>query len=206
MHSGETVVRAGAQAIRERRVAGRAGFTLIELLVVVTLVLALTSIIAPTFRMSPTRQVENMAYLLVAHLEMARTEALGSRRLIRVDFDAAGGTYTAYFDHDDDGTIGAVAAEIGAFPEFGTRELEDLMVFGRGSISTPAPGDPGSDEVTFTNDRFSLDNQGIPTPWGTMGTIYITHQRDSDAVSAISVASSGSFKAWRWWPDPGEWR
>lgn len=194
------------RAKRGRRAAERAGFTLIELLVVVTLILALTSIVAPTFRMSPTRQVENMAHLIVAHLEMARAEALGGRRLIRIDFDASAGTYTAYLDHDDDGSIGAVAAEISAFPEFGTRELEDLIVFGVGSVSTPAPGDPGSDEITFTSDRFSIDNQGIPTPWGTMGTIYITHQRDAQAVSAITVASSGSFKAWRWWPDPGEWR
>lgn len=191
---------------RGRRGAERAGFSLIELLVVVTLILALTSIIAPTFRMSPTRQVENMAYLIVAHLEMARAEALGSRRLIRIDFDASAGTYTAYLDHDEDGTIGAVAAEIDAFPEFGARELEDLIVFGRGSVGTPAPGDPGSDEITFAGDRLSIDNQGIPTPWGTMGTIYITHERDPQAVAAITVASSGSFEAWRWWPVPGEWR
>jgi prepilin-type N-terminal cleavage/methylation domain-containing protein len=188
---------------RERALAG---FTLIEILMVVTILLVLTSIIAPTFRMSESRQVENMAHLVVAHLELARTEALGSRRLVRVDFDVAARTYTAYADHDDDGTIGAVAAEIGAFPDFGTRTLEDLLVFGRGSSTTDAPGAAGSGEVSFASDRFSLDNQGIPTPWGTMGAIYITHQRDANAVAAVTVASSGSFKAWRWWPVPGEWR
>jgi prepilin-type N-terminal cleavage/methylation domain-containing protein len=189
-----------------RRDSAHAGFTLIEILMVVTILLVITSIIAPTFRMSPTRQVENMAHLIAAHLELARTDALGSRHLIRVDFDVSARTYTAYADHDDDGTIGAVAAEIGAFPDFGTRTLEDLIDFGRGSSTTGAPGDSGSGEVTFTNDRFSLDNQGIPTPWGTMGAIYLTHQRDASAVAAITVASSGSFKAWRWWPVPGEWR
>ncbi len=182
-----------------------AGFTLIEMVVVVTIMLVMTAIIGPTFMMSPTRRVENMAHLIVAHLELARTEALGSRRLVRVDFDVSGGTYTAYADHDDDDAVTAIAAEVLAFQEFGTRTLDDLVIFGRGSASA-VPGDSGSGEVTMANDRVSLDNQGVPTPWGTMGTIYLTHSRDNSAVAAISVASSGSFKAWRWWPDDGEWR
>lgn len=187
--------------------AGRrdAGFSLIELVVVVSIILVLTSIIGPTFRVSPTRRVENMAHLIVAHLELARTRSLGNRQFVRVDFDVSGGSYVAYADHDDDDAITAIAAEIQAFPEFGRRTLDDLVIFGRGSASA-LPGDSGSGEVTFANDRFLLDNQGIPTPWGTMGTIYLTHSRDNSAVAAIAVASSGSFKAWRWWPGPGEWR
>ena len=59
------------------------GFTLIEILVVVTLVLALTAIIAPTFQVTAARRVENVAHQMVAHLELARSEALGSRRAIR---------------------------------------------------------------------------------------------------------------------------
>ena len=183
-----------------------AGFTLIELVVAVTLMLIMTSILAPNFRMSPTRRVENMAYLIGAHLEMARTHSLGNRRLVRVDFDVVNATYTAYADHDDDDAITAVADEIQAFPGFGVRSLDDLVIFGRGSASSSAPGDSGSGAVTMANDRFSLDRQGVPTPWGLMGTIYLTHSRDNSAVSAISIASSGSFKVWRWWPDPGEWR
>jgi prepilin-type N-terminal cleavage/methylation domain-containing protein len=187
------------------RLGKDAGFTLIELVLVVTIILVMTSIIGPTFRVTPTRQVENMAQLIVAHLELARTEALGNREMIRVDFDLVARTYTAYADDDGDGAVTGAAAEIAAFPEFGTRTLDDLVTFGRGT-STALPGDTGSGEVTFANDRFTLDNQGIPTPWGTMGTIYLTHARDASAVAAISVASSGSFKAWRWWPDAGEWR
>ena len=183
----------------------KGGFTLIELVVVVTLMLVMTSILGPTFRMSPTRRVENMAHLVAAHLEMTRAHALGSRQLVRVDFDVVNGTYTAYVDHDDDDAIGAVAAEIQAFPEFGVRSLDDLVVFGRGSAGA-VPGDSGSGAVTMASDRFSLDSQGVPVPWGTMGTIYLRYARDNSAVSAISIASSGSFKVWRWWPDPGEWR
>ena len=192
-------------ATHEVPVGPRAGFSIIELLIVVTIMLAITAIVSPTFRISPTRRVENAAYLVAAHLELARSNAMGNRQMVRVDFDVAGGSYTAYADHDSDDAITAVAAEIQAFPEFGVRDLDDLVIFGRGSAAA-IPGDAGTGAVTMANDRFLLDDQGIPFPWGTMGTIYLTHSRDNSAVTAISVASSGSFKAWRWWPDPGEWR
>jgi type II secretion system protein H len=183
----------------------RAGFTMIELVVVVLIVGVMTAIIAPTFRVSEERRVENMAQLVVAHLEMARTQALGNRQVVRVDFDVAGGTYVAYADDDDDDVIAGTSAEIAEFPEFGTRTLDDLLIFGRGSATTIA-GDASTDEVTLPNERLELDDQALPTPWGTMGTIYITHSRDDAAVAAISVASSGAFKAWRWFPATSEWR
>ena len=135
---------------------------------------------------SPTRRVENMAYLIGAQLEMARTHSLGNRQLVRVDFDVVNASYTAYADHDDDDAITGVAAEIDAFPEFGARSLDDLVVFGRGSASA-APGDSGSGAVTMASERFSLDRQGVPTPWGTMGTIYLTHSRDDSAVAAPAL-------------------
>ena len=179
---------------------------MIELVVVVLIIGVMTAIIAPTFRMSEERRVENMAHLMVAHLEMARTQALGNRQMVRIDFDAANATYVAYGDHNDDDVVTGVAAEIAAFPEFGTRTLDDLLVFGRGSATT-FPGDiAGSDPVTLTNDRVTLDNQALPTPWGSMGTIYITHSRDNTAVAAVSVASSGAFRAWRWMPATGVWQ
>ena len=184
---------------------GPAGFTLLEMLIVVTLVLIMGSIVASTFRLSPTRRVENMAYQMVAHLELARSEALNNRHMVRVVFDTIGLGYTAYVDHDDDDSITEVAAEALAFPSFGTRDLEDLVIFGRGAAAK-IPGDTGDGGVTLTGGELDLSDQGLPEPWGTMGTIYLVHSRENTAVSAISVASSGSFKAWRWWPDPGEWR
>ena len=205
MNRGERTIwsRLPQKAPRDARKPG--GFSLIELVVVLTLIFVLTAIIGPTFRMTPTRRVENTAHLIAAHLELARTEALGTRRMVRVDFDVAGATYTAYIDHDDDDAVTAIAAEALAFPEFGPRELDDLVIFGRGSAAA-VPGDTVAGAVTFPSDRFTLDNQGIPAPWGSMGTIYLMHARDSSAVAAISVASSGAFTASRWWPDPGEWR
>ena len=73
-------------------------------------------------------------------------------------------------------------------------------------IHAAVPGDAGVGAVTLPSNQLELSVQGVPTPWGTMGTIYLVSPRDNDAVSAISVASSGSFKAWRWYPDDSEWR
>lgn len=183
----------------------RGGFTLIEMILVVTLVSIMTSIIAPMWRMSPAQRVENAAYAMATELELARSEALSERRLIRIVFDVSGGTYAAYEDHDENGTIAASAAELAAFPAFGTRTLPDRVSFGRGSAGA-VPGDPGLGAVTLASNQLDLNVQGVPTPWGTMGTIYLVSPADNDAVSAISVASSGSFKAWRWYPDDSEWR
>lgn len=183
----------------------RAGFSMIEMILVVVLVSLMTSIIAPLWRVSPDRRVESMAHLLATQLELARNEALAERHIVRVDFDVAGNSYVAYADHDGDGSIGAVAAEVAAFPGFGTRTLDRTVIFGRGGASA-VPGDPGVGAVTLASNQLLLSDQGIPEPWGTMGTIYLTHQDDNTAVAAISVASSGSFKAWKWDEGASAWR
>ena len=125
--------------------------------------------------------------------------------MTRVVFDEAAGTYKAYVDHDRDDNITQVVAEVTAFSDFGERDLETLVEFGRGNAST-IPGDSSQAAVTLTNNTFDLSDQGVPEPWGTMGTVYLVHRDDKDAVAAISFASSGSFKAWRWSPGGAEWR
>jgi prepilin-type N-terminal cleavage/methylation domain-containing protein len=196
------------KAVEEQRTCrggARHGFTLVELVVVLGIVLVMTSIIGPTFRVTPTRQVENTAHMVASQLALARSSALGNHEVLRADFDVPGRAYTAYMDNDNDGVITGSTAEMQAFPQFGRRTLDDLVVFGRGSAPT-LPGDGGAGEVTLNQARISFDRQGVPTPWGSMGTIYLTYSRDASAVAAVSVASSGSFTVWRWWPNPGEWR
>ncbi len=185
--------------------ADRAGFSMIEMILVVVLVSIMTSIIAPMWRVSPARRVENMAHLMATQLELARNEALSERHVIRVDFDVAGNSYVAYADHDGDDTIGGVADEVAAFPAFGTRTLDRTVIFGRGAASA-IPGDGGPGAVTLAGNQLLISDQGVPEPWGTMGTIYLTHQDDNTAVAAISVASSGSFKAWKWDEGASTWR
>ena len=184
---------------------GAQGFTVVELVVVMSILVIMVGIVAPTLRVSPSRQVEGMAHQMAAHLEMARSNALGKRLMTQIVFDESERTYTAYVDHDRDGTIDRADDEIIAFPEFGARELEMFVNFGQGNAS-PVPGDPSLNAVTLTANTLDMNVQGVPEPWGTMGTVYLVHRDDADAVMAISIASSGSFKAWRWSPGGQGWQ
>ena len=184
---------------------GALGFTVIELVIVMSMMVILVGIVAPRLQVSPSRQVQGQANQMVAHLELARSRALGQRQLTRIVFDEDDRTYTAYVDDSRNGNINQNALEARAFSEFGDRELERFVDFGRGNAS-PIPGDPSLLAVTLTSNMLELSVQGVPEPWGTTGTIYLVHRDDGNAVAAISIASSGSFKAWRWSPEDGEWR
>ena len=186
---------------------GTDGFTVVELVIVMAILVIMVGIVAPRLQVSASRRVEGMAHQMAAHLEVARTNALGKRLATEIVFDESARTYTAYVDHDRDGNITHHPSnvEVNAFPEFGERELEMFVDFGRGNAST-IPGDPSMDAVTLTDATLNLSIQGVPEPWGTMGTVYLVHRDDKNAVMAISIASSGSFKAWRWWPDRNEWQ
>lgn len=190
---------------RRRPPRGAQGFTIVELVVVMAVLVIMVGIVAPRLQVSPSRRVEGMAHQMVAQLEMARSNALGKRFMTQIVFDENARTYTAYVDHDRDGNIQNNDAEVAAFPEFAERELEMFVNFGRGNAS-PVPGDVSLDAVTLPNATLDLNVQGVPDPWGTMGTVYLVHRDDADAVMAISIASSGSFKAWRWSPGGEEWR
>ena len=182
---------------------GVRGFTVIELVIVMSMMVILVGIVAPRIRVSPTRRVQGVAHQMVGHLELARSRALGQRQLTRVVFDETDRTYTAYVDHDRNDNITEIAVEVEAFFEFGERELDMFVEFGRGNAST-IPGDPSLDAITLASNELDLSVRGVPEPWGTAGTVYLVHQDDPDAVYAISIASSGSFKAWRWFQ--GEWQ
>jgi len=182
---------------------GTRGFTLVELVIVLAMMATLVTMAAPRFQQSPSNQVLSVARMLSAHLENARAHALGNRMLTKIVFDESGGTYTAYVDYDRNDAIALTEAEITAFPEFGARELGTMVRFGRGNASA-LPGDGLSGAVTLTDDVLELNVQGLPEPWGTMGTVYLVHRDDPNAVSAISIASSGSFKSWKW--SGGSWQ
>ena len=184
---------------------GVRGFTVIELVIVMSMMVILVGIVAPRLQVSPSRQVQGQASQMAAHLELARSRALGQRQLTRIVFDEDDRTYTAYVDDSRNGNINQNALEASAFSEFGERELERLVDFGRGNAS-PIPDDESLLAVTLESNILNLSVQGVPEPWGTTGTIYLVHRDDGNAVAAIRIASSGSFKAWRWSPEDGEWR
>lgn len=183
----------------------RQGFTLVEMVVVVTLTMVIVGTVAPRLQPSPSLVVHRDARLLATRLELARTHALSQRAALEIVFDETLGTYTAYEDHDGNGTIARNDIEMWAFQDFGERELNVRIAYGRGNASM-IPGDPSGDAVTLTGNTLGLNTQGIPDPWGTMGTVYLVHRDNADAVGAVSISASGSFKAWRWHKDEGEWR
>ena len=194
----------------KRSLRGASGFTVVELVIVMSMMVIVVGIVAPRLRVSPTRRVQGMAHQMAGHLELARSRALGQRQLTRIVFDSTAQpqTYTAYVDHDRDTLVEEKPEEVDAFGEFGARELEMFVEFGRGGAST-FPGDTSLYAVTLASTStglhaLNLSVQGVPEPWGTTGTIYLVHEDDPSAVSAISVAASGSFKVWRWFQ--GAWQ
>lgn len=173
------------------------GFTIIELVVVLAVMAIAMAIALPRFRLTPSHKVRSAANQLVRDLELARTRALGTKRKVRIQFDAAGGTYTAYLDDDGNGTISESAAERSAYGSLASRTLEPDVLFGRGS-TTGLPGDPGSGAVTFSGAEVDFGTNGVTVPFGTSGNIYLVSRDDAKVVAAVSVTGAGSFKVWRY--------
>ncbi len=173
------------------------GVTLIELLVVLTLMGGMMAIAAPFLRVSPTQKVSSAATQLLRDLDLARTRGLAAKRAVRMKFEVSGGSYIGYMDEDNDAVFDESLAESQALQAFGRRELAGDVRFGNGSAGT-IPGETGSGAVTFTNDWVEFDTQGITSPFGTRGTVYLVHRDHPDAVAAVSVTGSASFKIWNY--------
>jgi type II secretion system protein H len=173
------------------------GFTLVELLMVVVIMAVMFAFTAPMLRVSPQRRVQTAARQLARDLDLTRTRAMATKAIARLAFDSAASTYIGYLDHDADGSITQIAAETQELGGFGQRELGRNVVYGRGN-ATAAPGDTMSGAITFSNSRIEFDSRGVTLPFGTRGTIYLTHSNDADAVTAVSISGSASFKVWIW--------
>ena len=181
---------------RRRPFVGRRGFTLIELLTVITIVGIMATIAMPYLRVSPNRKVRAAGRDVVRYLEVARTRALATKKMVRISFDLANGEYAVYLDHDGDGTFDESPEEAGE-AGMAPRYFRPDVLFGRGS-APEVPQYPGSGAVTFANDRVEFNNRGMTLPFGIRGAVYITHRDDPTAVSAISISGSASFKVWEY--------
>jgi len=180
----------------------RAGFTLIEVVTVITVIGVASLFVLPRLRVTPRTHTRNAAEQLVRDLELMRTRAMAAKSAVRVDFFPGAATYVGYLDDDQDGVIGATAAEIQALRAFGQRTLTSKVIFGMGSA--PAiPGDTVAVPVTFASNRITFGNRGLPEPFGVRGVIYFTHQDDNTVASAVSVSGSGSFASWDYTPGGG---
>ena len=132
----------------------------------------------------------------------SRTRALATKSIVRLDFFPGAATYVGYLDDNQDGVIGATAAETQALRSWGQRTLASKVVFGMGSA--PAiPGDSVATPVTFASNRITFNNRGLPEPFGVRGVIYFTYQTDNTVAGAVSVSGSGSFRSWVYTPGGG---
>lgn len=180
-------------SVRQRR----AGFTLIELLMVVIVVGVMMAVAVPKFRISPETEVQLAAMQLAQDIDLARTRALSTRSLVRVQFGASARNYTGYLDIDNDGTIGGTSTEREALRGFATRTLPTRVDYGRGSAG-PIPNDASSSAITFSGSQVDFDSRGLTFPMGNSGVIYVRHEVTSSAVAAVAVSPAGSVRLWTW--------
>jgi prepilin-type N-terminal cleavage/methylation domain-containing protein len=188
-----------------QRMRAPKGFTILELLVVMTLVGIMAAMVVPRLRVSPKMHVRMAARQLMKDAELARNRALSLKRVSRVQFTTGTSTYAGYGDDNNDGTIAGTSAEIIYLHAFGARQLQDGVIFGRGNATGGIPGESGSGAVTFTNTRINFDTRGMPSPFGTSGTIYFTSSTNAAAVFAIQMTGAGSFRLWEYLPN-GTWQ
>jgi prepilin-type N-terminal cleavage/methylation domain-containing protein len=182
----------------------RAGFTLIELILTTTVVGIMMSIIVPRMRISETTEVQLAGMQLAQDIDLARTRALSTRNLARVQFTT--GTldkYAGYLDHDGDSTITGSNAELLALRGWQTRDLPARVKYGRGT-APGIPGETGSGAITWSSSQAEFNSRGLVTPQGTGGTVYLTHVNKPGEVVAVSVAPSGSVRLWTY--HDGSWK
>jgi prepilin-type N-terminal cleavage/methylation domain-containing protein len=174
----------------------RRGVTLIEMMVVLVIAGMMLAMTVPLFKVSPSQTVKAAGKQLARDLELARTRALSSKSAVKIVLNVAGNSYAAYQDDNRDGVFLETTAEMRAMGAGFPVSLDRNVTFGRGT-APPSPGDSvttGAD--TFTNDRFTFGTNGITTPFGTKGTIYLSSTKAPGTVAAVSVTGAGSLKVW----------
>lgn len=174
----------------------RRGFTMIEILIVIVMIGLLTAVMAPRLRISNRTRVRMAAQLLANDVEMARTRALTTSSSARMVFDAAAGSYTGYLDDDRNGAIAQTAAETQALGGFGTRLFSDGVAYGRGAALVDVPNLPGMGTITLPGGRVEFDSQGIVSPFGSKGVIYLTSTLDANAAAAVAITAAASVRVW----------
>lgn len=197
------------------------GWSLLEMLIVVTIFGILTSVAVPLFlKDDPAADVRHAADRLANVLRNARFRAVSLKRTVSVAFEPGGEAdfYTAYADHDDDGSASGTTAEIAAtritFPDrAGGRQgvaLPKGVEFGLGAATSSPDSDAGA-----PSDALELPaNPLVFVPRGTVewpdgatrpsGGVYLTHADHPELVYAVTVMPTGSVKTWRL--DDGGWR
>jgi len=171
----------------------RRGTSLVELLIVMVLIGIMTTIAAPRLLQSSKGTVEQNARLLAQGMDMARTRAYSARTLVRVVVTDT--VWQSFLDQNRDSVIAETATERTAFGVMSTRLFETGVVLGRGSASR-IPGDTATTPVGTR--RIAFGARGTTEPFGTGTVLYLTHNSDATAVSAVEITPAANVKVWRW--------
>lgn len=180
------------------------GFSMIELILVLTVAGIVLGIAAPKMRVSPTRKVRMTAIQLQRDLELTRTRALSTKKMARVAFDTNKKSYQGFLDHDRNGEIGEQKRESEALHAFGRRDLPKDVDFGVGTAGRIPEDSTGAGAITFEDELVEFGARGVTVPFGQRGVIYLVHRDDPDAVAAVGISGSASFKIWAY--RDGAWR
>jgi prepilin-type N-terminal cleavage/methylation domain-containing protein len=149
--------------------AERRGFTLIEMVVVIAVLAILAAIATPRLAMTAGMRTRGAARQITLDLELARTKALASKRIARLVFDTAGGTYTGYLDTDGDTVFAYSDAEASALGGARQRHLPVGVLF---------------------------EAAGLTRPLNSRGTIYLRDAKDPNTVAAVTATGAASFRVW----------
>lgn len=180
----------------------RAGFSMVELLVVLAIVGIGMGMILPRFRITEYTTVQLVGMQMAQDIDVARTRALSTRLMVRVNFDPTAKKYGGYLDHNGDGVIAESAVEWQALRGFGERRLDQGVIFGRGN-APPLPDNTDGGDVTFADAQVEFDTRGLVRPMGSGGVVYLVKEGKPNAVVAVAVSPSGNTRLWTWRAEEG---
>jgi len=200
------------------RLIDRRGFTIIEMVIVILLMGAMAAVSVPrALRTTPQQDVHKAARQVMRDLESARMRAIAAKRIVRVSFYPTKDFYAAFQDvtSERSGSITETSQEARAsrFLVRGSRsgipgaELIAKVEFGFGEASAGPLGASSGDPVVFEDDYVEFDARGMVRPRNGVrsgGAIFVTHEVDPSAVSAVTVSGSGAFRTWDY--RDGKWR
>ncbi len=182
---------------------------MVELIVVTVLIGLVASLAIPrALKTTPRQEANRAARQLARDLEQVRTQAVSAKRTARMKFDVSGDFYTAFMDISDtrDGTIQEIEEEVresrlvarGNYGGLPGVELPKTLKFGSGDASAGPLGGATSDPITLDSDQVEFNSRGMVMPLGSSGVIFLEHENDPSAVTAVTISGAGAFQAWRY--------
>jgi len=171
------------------------GFSLIELMAVLIVTLVLFAVALPsTMNVARSYRLSGEARNLSSQLALARMRAAAEFTQSRLNVNVAAGTYQIEMCTTKNPATGGCTTFTA---EGGTQYLSSGIVFGFGTISTPA----GTQTTIAETTPILFNSRGIPidpislTPTGN-GALYLTN--GNGQYYAVAVSASGKTTIWQY--------